>query len=99
MCTGLKETGFDDGKIRFPAGGDGSDFLYGGENTYILVGEAGTDTLEGGDGNDTLNGGDANDKLYGDHKALSADYTSGGGADSIQGLAMMKYMAESPQIF
>ena len=32
MCTGLKETGFDDGKDQI-SGGDGSDFLYGGENT------------------------------------------------------------------
>ena len=66
-------------------GGGGWDTLYGGADNDKLYGERGVDTIYGGAGTDTLEGGVHDDILDGGAGADTYVFTSGDGADTIQG--------------
>lgn len=68
-------------------GGDGDDVVNTNAGNDMLTGGAGNDTLRGGVGDDMLNGGMDDDLLFGGFGAdvLIFDFTSGVGADTVQG--------------
>jgi Ca2+-binding RTX toxin-like protein len=63
----------------------------GGSGNDVKVGTAGADTLSGNSGNDTLTGAGGNDKLIGGGGNDVYRFTSGGGADTVQGFAAHGY--------
>lgn len=59
------------------------DLLYGGDGNDSLFGGSGSDSLYGDAGNDTLNGGTGNDLIDGGTGTNTADYSTSGGAETI----------------
>ena len=74
------------------SGGDGNDLILGGNGNDTLAGDGNKDTLNGGAGNDALNGGSSadtligglgNDTLNGGASNDLADFSSAGGAVTV----------------
>jgi Ca2+-binding RTX toxin-like protein len=53
----------------------------------IIIGNTGNNSIDGGSGNDTINGGGGTDSITGGLGADTYQYTSGGGADTINNVA------------